>query len=132
MWYTDSMEQKYQPVLSLRVFTKDGVKCFGPGVAELLRRVQQERSLRAAATSMAMAYSKAWTVIKTSEAALGFPLLLSTTGGKHGGGATLSPRAEALLAAYEEYGQSLRRCAEDEFSRLLQPLLAEQTEETQE
>lgn len=114
MWYTIFMDQKYRPVLSLRLFCGED-KCFGPGVAELLRRVQQEHSLRAAAISMGMAYSKAWTVIKNSEAALGFKLLVSTTGGKNGGGATLSPEAERLLAAYEEYRNHLRQYAQEQF-----------------
>lgn len=115
------MEQNFRPVLSVRIFGES--KCFGPGVAELLRRVRSEKSLRAAAASMAMAYSKAWTVIKTSEAALGFKLLVSTTGGKHGGGATLSPEAEKLLAAYEGYCAALRRYAEAEFPKAFENIL---------
>ena len=74
--------------LSCRLFTD--AKCFGPGVAQLLHAVQELRSLRAAALSMDMAYSKAWTIIKNSEKALGFSLLDSTTGGKGGGGAALT------------------------------------------
>ena len=116
------MEKMFKPVLSLRVFTQEGEKCFGPGVAELLRRVRQEKSLRGAAISMGMAYSKAWTIIKASEAALGFPLLVSTTGGKHGGGATLSPKAETLLAAYDEYCIKMRAHAAREFERIITPI----------
>ena len=56
-------------------FLQNGQRFFGPGVAELLERVREHRSLRAAAASMEMAYSKAWTVIKNSENALGFKLL---------------------------------------------------------
>ena len=48
--------------LTVRIFTDR--KCFGPGVAELLRRVRELHSLRAAAMSMNMAYSKAWTVLR--------------------------------------------------------------------
>ena len=79
------MERKMTYKLSCRLFTD--AKCFGPGVAQLLHAVQQLHSLRAAALSMDMAYSKAWTIVKNSEKALGFPLLTSTTGGKGGGGA---------------------------------------------
>ena len=64
--------------LSCRLFTD--VKCFGPGVAQLLHRVERLHSLRAAAMEMEMAYSKAWTVMKNSENALGFKLLAFTTG----------------------------------------------------
>lgn len=108
------MEMNLRPVLTIRLFGNE--KCFGPGIAELLRRVREKKSLRGAAMSMGMAYSKAWTVIKTSEENLGFKLLVSTTGGKHGGGATLSPEAEKLLAAYERYCCTVRNYAEETFS----------------
>ncbi len=114
------MEQKFRPVLSVRIFGEG--KCFGPGVAELLRRVRENHSLRAAAIAMGMAYSKAWTVIKTAEKELGFDLLVSTTGGKHGGGASLSSKAEAILAAYEEYRAKVQVYAEEEFSQNLEAL----------
>lgn len=121
MCYTFFMEKKFRPVLTVRIFGED--KCFGPGVAELLRRVEQEKSLRAAAISMAMAYSKAWTVIRNSEAELGFKLLISTTGGKHGGGASLSPEAKQLLAAYDGFCARLRSCAAEEFERSFSEIL---------
>ena len=58
--------------LSCRLFTD--AKCFGPGIAQLLHRVERLHSLRAAALEMEMAYSKAWTVVKNAENALGFKL----------------------------------------------------------
>ena len=70
--------------LTVRLFC--GEKCFGPGMAQLLRKVQELHSLRAAAMSMNMAYSKAWTITKKAQEALGFPLLHSVTGGRGGGG----------------------------------------------
>lgn len=125
IWYTFPMEKNFEPVLTVRIF-RDG-KCFGPGVAELLRRVGQEKSLRAAAISMAMAYSKAWTVIKNAEARLGFKLLVSTTGGKNGGGATLSPEAARLLAAYDEYCAAVCKFADGEFDRIFSDILKNDT-----
>ena len=92
--------------ITARLFAEE--KCYGPGVHRLLGAVAQNHSLRAAAASMNMAYSKAWTILKASEAGLGFKLLHSTTGGKHGGGATLTPEAESLLAAYESYCAALK------------------------
>ena len=92
--------------LTVRIFTDR--KCFGPGVAELLRRVRELHSLRAAAMSMNMAYSKAWTVIRNAENGLGFHLLLSNTGGRNGGGAVLTDEARLMLAAYDEYCEKLR------------------------
>ena len=115
------MKEKFRPVLSVRIFAD--AKCFGPGVAELLHRVQELNSLRAASMSMGMAYSKAWTIIKNAEKSLGFPLLQSTTGGKHGGGATLSSEAKKLLPAYDGYCASLRKFAEDEFVHAFESIL---------
>lgn len=114
-------EQKLRPVLTIRLFTDE--KCFGPGIAELLRRVRELKSLRAAAASMGMAYSKAWTIVKTSEKALGFKLLVSTTGGRHGGGASLSTQAENLLAAYEDYCAAVHGFARERFAEAFQEFL---------
>ena len=100
------MEQNLHPVLSVRLFTDE--KCFGPGVAALLTLVKTCHSLRAAAMEMGMAYSKAWTILKNAEEQLGFKLLLSTTGGKHGGGAVLTDEARQMLTAYDEYCEKLR------------------------
>ena len=69
-------------------FLQNGQRFFGPGVAELLERVREHRSLRAAAASMEMAYSKAWRIIHEAEEGFGFRLLDSTIGGRHGGGAS--------------------------------------------
>ena len=47
--------------LTVRIFTDR--KCFGPGVAELLRRVRELHSLRAAEM---MAFISAWTLRQSS------------------------------------------------------------------
>ncbi len=119
------MEQKFKPVLSLRIYGE--AKCFGPGIAQLLNRVEEKHSLRAAAISMGMAYSKAWTIIKTAEKELGFDLLVSTTGGKNGGGASLSQQAKCLLAAYEQYLNDVRKYAQEEFQTRFANILTKDT-----
>ena len=107
------MEQTFRPVLTIRIFGEE--KCFGPGVAVLLRKVRELHSLRAAAMSMSMAYSKAWTVVRNAEDGLGFHLLTSTAGGKHGGGAVLTDEARQMLTAYDEYCEKLRAYGEKLF-----------------
>ena len=84
-------------------------------MAQLLRKVQELHSLRAAAMSMNMAYSKAWTITKKAQEALGFPLLHSVTGGRGGGGAELTPEAVRMMAAYDDYCRKLRAYADDLF-----------------
>lgn len=109
------------PVLSIRIHRNE--KCFGPGVAELLRQVQQTHSLRGAALAMGMAYSKAWTVMRRSEQELGFPLLIYSTGGKHGGGAVLTPESQKLLDAYDRYTKKVQDHAEACFNEEFQDFL---------
>ena len=100
------MEEKLSYRNTVRLFA--GEKCFGPGVAQLLRHVQEFHSLRSAAKAMNMAYSKAWTVVRNAEDGLGFHLLTSTAGGKHGGGAELTDEARQMIAAYDAYCEKLR------------------------
>lgn len=89
--------------MTVRLFTDENERCFGPGVATLLTRVREHNSLRAAAASMGMAYSKAWRIIRTAEGVFGCKLLTSTIGGVNGGGAVLTVQAERLLDAYDSY-----------------------------
>lgn len=114
--------------LTVRIFTDE--KCFGPGVAELLRRVREQHSLRAAAMSMNMAYSKAWTILRTAQENLGFRLLVSTTGGRGGGGATLTPEGERMLEAYEGYCARLNAYGEALFAETF-AFCGELTKETE-
>ena len=90
-------------------------KCFGPGVAELLEQVEDHRSLRAAAMAMNLAYSKAWSMIQRGERELGFPLLVTVTGGRGGGGATLTEQAKRLLQTYRAYQADVEAYAKAQF-----------------
>lgn len=109
------MEQNLQLKLTVRLFTEDDRRCFGPGIATLLERVQLHKSLRSAAASMGMAYSKAWRIVRTAEEVFGCRMLDSTIGGRHGGGARLTPQAERLLKAYQDYTADLARYGQERF-----------------
>ena len=50
-----------------------------------------------------MAYTKALKLTKQAEAALGYPLITRTTGGKDGGGSILTPEGKRWLRQYEAY-----------------------------
>lgn len=109
------MDKELHLKLTLRLYSEDDRRCFGPGVATLLERVREHKSLRAAAGSMEMAYSKAWRIIRTAEEAFGCKMLDSTIGGQHGGGAVLTPEAEQLLAAYNAYTAEVNAFAQGKF-----------------
>lgn len=112
------MEGKLTHKLSVRLYRDEEHKCFGPGIERLLDGVARTHSLRAAAAEMGMAYSKAWRIIKESEAALGFDLLVSTAGGPHGGGAQMTPEGHALLERYGRFERALRLEADRLFDEI--------------
>lgn len=109
------MDRELHLKLTIRLYSDDHQRCFGPGIATLLERVREHRSLRAAAASMEMAYSKAWRIIRTAEEVFGCKMLCSTTGGRNGGGAVLTSEAERLLAAYRTYQTDVERYAQGKF-----------------
>ena len=47
--------------------------------------------------------AEALKLVKNAEAALGFPLTMRNTGGKDGGGSTLTPQGKEWLKQYEDY-----------------------------
>lgn len=81
----------------------NGEKFFGNGPAQLLHEIENTGSLRAAAISMNMAYTKALKILKQAESSLGFPLTIRSVGGKDGGGSQLTPEGKEWLAQYEAY-----------------------------
>ena len=90
-------------VTRITFWDQKGEKFFGEGPARLLKGIEEHGSLRSAAMSMDMAYTKALKLMKNAEAALGFPLTARTTGGKDGGGSILTPEGKAWLGRYEAY-----------------------------
>lgn len=92
-----------KPVTKIQLFDENGEKFFGEGPCRLLEKVEQTGSLRCAAASMEMAYSKALKLVKQAEEALGFPLTQRSVGGKDGGGSTLTPEGREFLHKYEAY-----------------------------
>lgn len=78
-------------------------KFFGEGPCRLLHAVEETGSLRAAAQSMGMAYTKAMKLLKTAEQSLGYPLTTRTTGGRTGGGSQLTEQGREWLNRYEQY-----------------------------
>jgi molybdate transport system regulatory protein len=88
---------------------EDGDKAFGEGPYKLLRGVQATGSLREAASSLGMAYSKARRVIAKSESNLGFALTRKKIGGVSGGGSEVTDEAVRLMSAYESLRSEIRQ-----------------------
>ena len=82
---------------------EDDNRFFGDGPAQLMNAINETGSLRSAALSMGMAYTKALKLIKNAEGALGIKLVTRTTGGKDGGGSCLTEEGKEWLKRYEAY-----------------------------
>lgn len=106
-----------KPIIRMAVTNEnaDSNSQFGRGVASLCLGVRQLGSLNAAAKEMKMAYSKAWRIIKETEAALDMQLL--NRDGAHG--STLTDEGNKLLDAYLEVDERLQKFAEEEFAKLM-------------
>ncbi len=85
---------------------ENGEKFFGHGPAQLLYGIEKTGSLRASAQAMNMAYTKALRLIRNAEKALGFPLTDTQTGGRAGGGSSLTKEGKEWLQTYESYTQA--------------------------
>ena len=110
-----SKKSTLKPIIRLAVMSEDAESNsqFGRGVANLCMGVRELGSLNAAAKSMKMAYSKAWRIIKETEAALGMQLL--DRDGAHG--STLTEEGGKLLDAYIAVDTKLQKVAEQEFAK---------------
>ena len=109
------MEKDLKAKIRIHLYTDD--KCFGPGICTLLEEVEKNGSLRKAAMSMNMAYSKAWKMIKLCQENLGFELLESTTGGKGGGGAVVTNEKKKFMRSYREYCQEIEDFSKEVLKR---------------
>ena len=86
---------------------------FGRGMVTLLSLIDKGYSLRGASMEIGMAYSKAWRIVKETEAALGIQLL--DRDGAHG--STLTAEGDKLLDAYLDIDAKLQKLAEEEFKK---------------
>jgi molybdate transport system regulatory protein len=81
--------------------TDDGEYLMGPRTLHLLEAVQETGSLKAAARVAGFSYRSAWARVRRVEAALGFKLIESHSGGEQGGSSRLTPEAEVFIDKYE-------------------------------
>lgn len=102
-----------KPTIRLSIMNPDAESgsLFGRGIASLCLGVRETGSLNAAAKGMGMAYSKAWRIIKDTEAALDLQLL--NRDGAHG--SALTEAGNKLLDTYLAIEEKLQKEAEELF-----------------
>lgn len=102
-----------KPTIRLSIMNPDAESgsLFGRGIASLCLGVRETGSLNAAAKGMGMAYSKAWRIIKDTEASLDLQLL--NRDGAHG--SDLTEAGNKLLDTYLAIEEKLQKEAEELF-----------------
>lgn len=103
--------------LKFKIWLDKEGKVFGPGPYELLKGVRETGSLSKAASSMHMSYSQAYNLIKSLEKRLGFPLIISQSGGKKGGGSALTPEAAELVDKYAAFYKECEEALQNIFEK---------------
>src|SRR5690625_4456466 len=71
----------------------------------LLAALQEKGSISAAARHIHLSYKAAWDAVNTINALASEDLILRATGGTRGGGAWVSPKAQEIVALYQEMQQ---------------------------
>ena len=87
----------------LYLVDSNGEKFMGIGVLWLLERVESEGSLRAAAASMDISYSKAYGMVRNLERQLGIPVVDRKKGGASHDGASLTAFGKSFLKLYNVF-----------------------------
>jgi molybdate transport system regulatory protein len=94
--------------IRIRIYLGDG-HSVGPGKVQLLEAVRELGSISAAARSMGMAYRHAWELIDDMNQCFRSPVVTGTSGGRAGGGATLTPFGEEVARRFRAMEKRARK-----------------------
>lgn len=83
----------------LRIMRDDQI-AIGPGKVALLEAIGDSGSISAAARRFGMSYRRAWLLIDEMNKTLLAPVIVTATGGAHGGGAQLTDSGRAIIRHY--------------------------------
>lgn len=75
----------------------------GRGRVELLEQIKNHGSISKAAKAMKMSYKAAWDAVDAMNNLSPVPLVERTSGGKGGGGTTVTPEGEEAIRAFREF-----------------------------
>ncbi len=88
---------------------------FGRGRRQLLQAIDTYGSINRGAKEINISYRKAWSYIKAMEERLGVKFVERKSGGKNGGGASLTEEARAFLKRYKELEEGIRDIVDERF-----------------
>ena len=108
--------------IRIRIYFGDG-HSVGPGKVQLLEAVRESGSISAAARSMGMAYRHAWEMIDDMNQCFRSPVVTGTSGGRAGGGATLTPFGEEVVKRFRAMEKRARKAMERDVEALDQEVV---------
>ncbi|HEY4204642.1 MAG TPA: winged helix-turn-helix domain-containing protein [Xanthobacteraceae bacterium] len=108
---------KMQPSLSVRI-DLDSDSRIGPGKIQLLENIDSCGSISAAGRAMEMSYKRAWDLVDEINRICGQAAVARQTGGKHGGGAALTPFGASLVERYRRIERAALVAAKKDLASL--------------
>jgi molybdate transport system regulatory protein len=96
---TASKKKKFLCKSRFRIMAGDAI-ALGPGKIDLLEAIDRSGSISKAAKEIKLSYRRAWDMVDTMNQCFKKPLVSSSTGGKGGGGAVLTPLGERMISLY--------------------------------
>ncbi len=109
--------------LKVKLYLEDSQdKFMGIGVLWLLQKIEECGSLRAAAISLGISYSKAFKMIENLENALGQPVLERKRGGSARIGAVLTPFGLRFISLYDAFQKQCKQLLKEPFDGFLKNL----------
>lgn len=90
----------------------------GRGKMELLEHIRETGSISAAGRAMDMSYRRAWLLVSDMNRMFLEPVVESQRGGQKGGGATLTPFGDELLARFRKMEQVMKATLADDLAWL--------------
>jgi molybdate transport system regulatory protein len=107
--------------LRLRVVLRPGA-ALGPGKIDLLEAIAETGSIRAAGSRFKMSYRRAWGLVAELNGMFRTPLVVAETGGRGGGGATLTPLGRTVVGRFRRMEESSWSVVEQDFRGLSKEL----------
>lgn len=103
-------DSKSLPSLSVRIDLDSDAR-IGPGKIQLLESIHTCGSISAAGRAMDMSYKRAWDLVDEINKICGRAAVERQTGGKHGGGAVLTPFGISLVDRYRKIERAAETAA---------------------
>ncbi|KGM07966.1 DNA-binding domain of ModE [Methylophaga thiooxydans] len=95
-------------------FHNNDIVAIGPGKADLLEAIETHGSISAAGRAMGMSYKRSWDLVNAMNTSFKHPLVHTSKGGSHGGGATVTAFGQEILQHYRQLEQKVHASIEAE------------------